>query len=79
MQRIQIATGTPLSQGAATAVMVSIEGGSCRLYMGAAPADARAGHLVSGGYQIIIPAGVDVFATAESGASTAAVVGPFGA
>lgn len=78
MERITIGKGTAISQAKTKAAMISIEGGSCRLYMGAVPANAQAGHLVSGGYQVIVPHGVDVFATAEPGAAVAAVVGPFG-
>lgn len=62
-------------QAKTKAMMVSIEGGSRRLYMGAVPANAQAGHLVSGWYQVIVPNGVDVFATAEPG--TAVVVANF--
>lgn len=50
MQRIQLSTGTPVSIAATTPVLISIEGGGCRLYMGEVPADAMAGHLASGGF-----------------------------
>lgn len=78
MQRIHIDVSTALSVGATTPVMVSIEGGRCRLYMGSVPEDAMAGHSVTAGYQVIVPAGLDVYATASQGASVSAVVGPFG-
>ncbi len=78
MQRVQINGNTAISLGASTPVMISIEGGGCRLYTGAAPSDQLAGHLVSGGYQIVIPAGLSVYASAVDGAAVAAVVGPFG-
>lgn len=79
MQRIKIETGTAISSGAATAVLVSIEGGNCRLYTGSVPSNALAGHAVSGGYQIVIPAGVSVYATASAASEVHAVVGEFGA
>ncbi|AZS56786.1 hypothetical protein C5E18_11950 [Pectobacterium parmentieri] len=77
MQRIKIEGSTALISSSTTPMMLSINGDACRLYMGEMPADETAGHLVSGGYQIIIPAGLSVYASAVSGTAYA-VVGPFG-
>lgn len=78
MHRVTITSETAVSVGASTPVLISIEGGSCRLYTGGVPEDASVGHSVGAGYQIIVPAGVDVYATAANGGSASAIVGPFG-
>lgn len=78
MKRIQITTATEIISASTVDQLVSIDGGSCMLYTGAMPTDPTAGHYVSGGYQIVVPAGVNLFATVEPGGKAAAVVGDFG-
>lgn len=78
MRRVQITTATAIISASTVDQLVSIDGGSCYLYTGTMPADATAGHYVSGGYQLVVPAGVDLFATVEPGGKAAAVVGDFG-
>lgn len=77
MQRIEVTESTPVIASSTVATMLSVEGSQCRLYMGEAPTDQAAGHLVSAGYQMIVPAGLDVYATSVMG-GTSVVVGPFG-
>lgn len=77
MERIEVLEGTAIISASTAPMMLSIEGSPCRLYMGEVPADLTAGHSVEGGYQLIVPAGVDVFGTTAYG-GTFAVVGPFG-
>lgn len=78
MQRIQIATATAVITSSTVDQLVSIIGGGCLLYTGSVPADPAAGHSVAGGYQLVVPAGVNLYATAEAGSSVAAIVGDFG-
>lgn len=77
MKRIKVSKRTAIISSSKTPTMLSVEGDACRLYMGDIPDNATAGHLVTGGYQIIIPAGINVFATAIAG-DTDIVIGPFG-
>lgn len=63
MKRIEIGHGTPLITGASVDTLMTIEGGDCRLYTGSVPNDADIGHLVGDRYQLIVPAGVNVYAT----------------
>lgn len=79
MKKIQIGLEpVALTEAAPVAVMISIEGGGCRLYTNGVPSDLYAGHLVGSGYQIIVPAGVNIYAARFDGEAAAAIVGPMG-
>lgn len=64
------------SLGAAS--LVSVEGVGCRLYTEASPTDADDGHLVRGGYQIVIPDGVMLYARRVEEGSATIVASAFG-
>ena len=82
MQRVILSIGEfteVVPSGTTQDQFVSIEGGTCRIYTGSAePTDPLTGHAVSGGYQVIVPSGFQVWARLEDGAEGAAVVSDFG-
>ncbi|UIW10363.1 hypothetical protein [Flyfo siphovirus Tbat2_3] len=80
MARINI-TNKPISvvSGAETVpTMLSLEGVKCRIYTGGAPTNSLDGHLVSGGYQIVVQPGVEVFIAKVEAGDSVAVTSPFG-
>ncbi len=79
MQKIKITNGTTLTAAYDKPRLISIEGGFCRLYMGAVPTDTSAGHYVGDGYQIVVPQNMNVYATADNGREVFAIVGDFSA
>lgn len=80
MRRIQIPDEQyeVLTGSETTQMMMSLEGAQCRMYLTDIPLDTAAGHLISDGYQIVIPAGVSVTLMKVGAGSAAVVVGPFG-
>lgn len=68
---------TAILSGTAVDTLVVIQGGSARLCTGTASATTDLGFDVGDGYQIIVPAGVDMHGVSVGGNSVA-IVGPFG-
>lgn len=68
---------TAILSGTAVDTLVVIQGGAARLCTGSASATTDLGYDVGNGYQIIVPAGVDLYGVSTGGASVA-VAGPFG-